>query len=210
MISLVELSHTYKEHSKIVFNDLEIASGEHWLILGESGSGKSTLLNILTGLLQPTNGSVIINNQNLYNLKGNARDKFRAQNIGLVFQKPHLVSSLNILENLLITQSFAGLKQDRKRIEEVLDQLGIASKITDFPNNLSVGQLQRVSIARAVLNKPKIILADEPTSSLDDSNTDKVLNLLINQASVEGASLIIATHDKRVKGRIANTYFIES
>lgn len=210
MISLKGLSHSYKEQSIISFQDWAVAQGEHWLVLGESGSGKSTLLNILTGLLRPAAGEVIINHQNLYHLKGNEIDKFRARNIGLVFQNPHVVGSLTVLENLIITQSFAGLKEDKQRIVEVLEQLGISQKINDFPNKLSVGQLQRVAIARAVLNKPKIILADEPTSSLDDSSTDKVLDLLINQAVVEGASLIIATHDKRVKNRIENTFLIEA
>jgi len=210
MISLKGLSHSYKEQQKIQFKDWEVAQGQHWLILGESGSGKSTLLNILTGLLKPTNGEVLINNQNLYRLEGNAIDQFRAKNIGLVFQKPHLIHSLSVLENLLVTQSFAGLKEDKNRIEEVLTQLGIPQKINDYPNKLSAGQLQRVSIARAVLNKPKIIFADEPTSSLDDGNTQKVLDLLINQATLEQASLIIATHDKRVKHKIENTYSIDS
>jgi putative ABC transport system ATP-binding protein len=210
MISLQGLSHSYKEQQSIPFKDWEVKQGQHWLILGESGSGKSTLLSILTGLLKPTKGEVIINHQNLYELAGNALDRFRAQNMGLVFQKPHLIHSLTVRENLLITQSFAGLKADQHRIEEVLTQLGIAQKINDYPNKLSAGQLQRVSIARAVLNKPKIIFADEPTSSLDDGNTQKVLDLLINQATLEGASLIIATHDKRVKHKIAHTYLIDS
>ena len=210
MISLQGLSHSYKEQQNIPFKDWKVEQGQHWLILGESGSGKSTLLNILTGLLKPTNGEVIINHQNLYELEGNALDRFRAQNMGLVFQKPHLIQSLTVLENLLITQSFAGLKEDQQRIKEVLTQLGIAQKLNDYPNKLSAGQLQRVSIARAVLNKPKIIFADEPTSSLDDGNTQKVLDLLINQATIEGASLMIATHDKRVKQSIAHTYLIDS
>lgn len=208
MISIKGLSHTYKEQSEIRFENWDVKQGEHCLVLGESGSGKSTLLSIITGLLKPDKGDVIINNQNLYHLTGNALDKFRARNIGLVFQKPHLIHSLTVLENLLITQSFAGLKEDKDRIGEVLQQLGIIDKIKNYPNKLSVGQLQRVSIARAVLNKPKIILADEPTSSLDDSSTEKVLDLLINQAFKEKASLIIATHDKRVKNKIANTYLI--
>lgn len=210
MISLQGLSHSYKEQQKIQFKDWNVEQGQHWLILGESGSGKSTLLNILTGLLKPTSGEVVVNNQNLYQLAGNAIDQFRAKNIGLVFQKPHLIHSLSVLENLLITQSFAGIKEDRNRIEEVLGQLGIPQKINDYPNKLSVGQLQRVSIARAVLNKPKIIFADEPTSNLDDGNTQKVLDLLINQATIEQANLIIATHDKRVKHKIENTYIIDN
>lgn len=209
MISLKGLSHSYKD-LKIRFNDWEVTQGEHWLVLGESGSGKSTLLNIITGLLKPTHGEVLINHQNLYRLNRNKIDQFRARNVGLVFQKPHLIHSLTVLENLLITQTFAGLREDKKRIDEVLVQLGIEQKINEYPNKLSVGQLQRVSIARAVLNKPKIIFADEPTSSLDDSNTEKVLGLLINQASIEKASLIIATHDKRVKSKIENTYLINA
>ncbi len=210
MISLQEVSHSYTEQQLIKFKDWNVDQGEQWLILGASGSGKSTLLNILTGLLKPTAGEVIINHQNLYHLKGNAIDQFRAKNIGLVFQKPHLIRSLSVLENLLVTQSFAGLKEDKHRIEEVLTQLGISQKIYDYPQELSAGQLQRVSIARAVLNKPKIIFADEPTSSLDDGNTEKVLDLLIHQATLEKASLIIATHDKRVKNKIAHTYTIDS
>ncbi|RYF11349.1 MAG: ABC transporter ATP-binding protein [Flavobacteriales bacterium] len=208
MISLKELGHQYGNHATICFPDWEVRQGEHWLILGQSGSGKSSLLNILTGLLKPSKGEVNINGQNLYQLKENKLDKFRALNIGLVFQKPHLIGSLTVLENLKITQSLAGLKPDLNRIEEVLLQLDIAEKAKSYPKNLSAGQLQRVSIARAVLNKPKIILADEPTSSLDDINTAKVLDLLAGQAVLENASLIIATHDNRIKNKIDRTYSI--
>ncbi|RRN77985.1 ATP-binding cassette domain-containing protein, partial [Pseudoxanthomonas sp. SGD-10] len=181
-------------------------SQEHWLILGASGSGKSTLLNILAGLLKPSEGEVLIDQQNLYQLKGNNLDKFRAKNIGIVFQKPYFIPSLTILENLELTQQLAGLPKNIKLIKTILEELAIDNKIHHSVQKLSVGQLQRLSIARAVLNNPKIIFADEPTSSLDDANAEKVISLLSNQASRHQAILVVATHDNRVKTTINNSY----
>lgn len=208
MITLSGITYSYPNTKSINFKDLAIKSDEHWLVLGNSGSGKTTLLNILTGLLKPSAGTVNINQQNLYQLTGNNLDEWRVKNLGIVFQKSYLIPSLTVSENLLVAQKFAKLKEDKKRILEVLEQLQIIDKLNHYPKQLSVGQLQRVSIARAVLNKPKYIIADEPTSSLDDENAEAVLNLFINQAAVNHAGLIIATHDKRVKDCFQNTYQI--
>ena len=206
MISVHSVSHNYPGGSQISFKDWEISNGQQWLLLGASGSGKTTLLHILTGILKPTHGSVTINETSIYTLSSKALDQFRGRNIGIIFQRPHLIKSLSIAENLLMAQSFAGLPSDRNRIKEVLHSLGIEDKINNYPAELSQGQLQRVSIARAVINKPTMLIADEPTSSLDDKNTDTVLQLLIAQSVLNNATLIVATHDKRVKDAFTNTY----
>lgn len=206
MISIQSVSHRYGEAQNISFKDWEIRDGEQWLLLGESGSGKTTLLHILTGILKPTAGGVSINGTSVYTLSPKALDQFRGRNIGIIFQRPHLIKSLTVAENLVMAQSFAKLPENRERINEVLDSLGIANKKNAYPSELSQGQLQRVSIARAVINKPALLIADEPTSSLDDKNAMAVLSLLLQQSGLSQATLIVATHDKRVKDAFTNTY----
>lgn len=192
----------------MTFKDWQISRGTQWLLLGESGSGKTTLLHILTGLLKPENGTVYIKETDIYKLKEKERDHFRGRNIGIVFQKPHLINSLQIIENLLLAQGFAGLREDKARATEVLKSLGIEEKKHAYPGELSYGQLQRVSIARAVINKPALLIADEPTSSLDDKNTEIVLNLLFEQSRINGSTLIVATHDNRIKNSFINKYIL--
>jgi putative ABC transport system ATP-binding protein len=208
MIKIRSLQHHYTSHLVLTFKDWTIQQGEHWLMLGSSGSGKTTLLHLLTGLLKPTQGEVSVNDTSLYQLSETRLDHFRGKHIGLIFQRPHLIKSLNIMENLKLAQSLAGLSTDIQRINEVLESLNIADKKKSYPSELSQGQLQRVSIARAVVNKPSLIMADEPTSSLDDGNTRSVLDLLVSQAEQNNSTLIIATHDKRVKERIAKSYLL--
>jgi putative ABC transport system ATP-binding protein len=206
MISLQSVSHHYPGGYHIAFKDWQINNGDQWLLLGESGSGKTTLLHILTGILQPKAGDVTINNTSIYNLSSKQLDQFRGRNIGIIFQRPHLIKSLSISDNLVLAQSFAGLPTDLNRVNEVLTSLGIADKKHAYPNELSQGQLQRVSIARAVINKPALLIADEPTSSLDDKNAAAVLALLMQQSGINQATLVVATHDKRVKDAFTNTY----
>lgn len=206
MISIKSVSHTYSSAQQINFKDWEINNGEQWLLLGQSGSGKTTLLHILTGILKPTQGEVNIDETSIYQLSSKALDRFRGQKIGIIFQKPHLIKSLTIAENLTLAQSFAKLPEDLNRVDEVLTSLGIADKKSAYPNELSQGQLQRVSIARAVINKPTLLIADEPTSSLDDHNAAAVLELLMQQSGLNQATLVVATHDKRVKDAFTNTY----
>ncbi|MDR6783061.1 putative ABC transport system ATP-binding protein [Pedobacter africanus] len=206
MISIKSVSHQYTGGHSISFKDWQIGHGEQWLLLGESGSGKTTLLHILTGILQPKAGKVMINETSIYSLSSKALDQFRGQNIGIIFQRPHLIKSLSISDNLVLAQSFAGLPTDLNRVNEVLGSLSIADKKHAYPNQLSQGQLQRVSIARAVINKPELLIADEPTSSLDDKNAIAVLELLLQQSGINQATLVVATHDKRVKDAFSNTY----
>ncbi|TDQ07061.1 ABC transporter ATP-binding protein [Pedobacter metabolipauper] len=206
MISLKSVSHSYSNQHRIGFKDWQIKDGEQWLLLGASGSGKTTLLHILTGILKPEQGDVMINETAIYGLSSKKLDQFRGRNIGIIFQRPHLIKSLTISENLVMAQSFAKLPTDLVRVNEVLTSLGIADKKNAYPSELSQGQLQRVSIARAVINKPALLIADEPTSSLDDQNAAAVLSLLMEQSGLNQATLVVATHDKRVKDAFTNTY----
>ena len=206
MISIQSVSHSYGNAHDISFKDWEINSGEQWLLLGESGSGKTTLLHILTGILKPAKGEVKINGTSVYTLSPKELDKFRGRNVGIIFQRPHLIKSLTIAENLVLAQSFAKLPEDLKRVSHVLESLGIDAKKNAYPSELSQGQLQRVSIARAVINQPSLLIADEPTSSLDDKNAQAVLELLMQQSGLNQATLVVATHDKRVKDAFHHTY----
>lgn len=186
-----------------------LVHGQHALILGDSGSGKTSLLNLLAGLRQPSAGRLCVDDQNLADLSISALDQFRGQHIGIVFQGLHLINALSVLQNLMLAQSLAGNEQDAERALSVLDSLGLQDKAHAKPNELSGGQAQRVAIARAVINSPTVILADEPTSALDDSNTQKVLDLLKQQAAACDASLIIATHDKRLMDHFDNQIRLE-
>ncbi|WP_339693897.1 ABC transporter ATP-binding protein [uncultured Roseivirga sp.] len=199
MITIENLNFGYSEKRILTVPHMEIKEKQHLMILGKSGSGKTTLLHILGGLLKPVEGKVIIDETNLYQLSGSEMDKYRGQNIGLVFQKAHLVSALTVKDNLLLAQYFSGIPQDKARIKEVLETLNLGEKLNSKVRQLSQGEQQRVTIARALLNKPRVILADEPTASLDDDNANSVIQLLKEQAESNNASLIIATHDQRVK-----------
>lgn len=206
MISIQSVAHSYNGSQQLSFKDWQINDGEQWLLLGQSGSGKTTLLHILTGILKPSQGQVQINDTSIYNLSSKKLDQFRGRNIGIIFQRPHLIKSLTIAENLRLAQSFAQLPENEERINEVLKSLDILHKKDAYPKELSQGQLQRVSIARAVINKPALLIADEPTSSLDDKNAEAVLQLLMQQSGLNQATLVVATHDKRVKDAFTHTY----
>ncbi|SEI43190.1 putative ABC transport system ATP-binding protein [Dyadobacter koreensis] len=207
MLTTKSLSHHYG-NEKLSFPDLNIRKGEQWLLLGESGSGKTTLLHILTGIKKPFSGEVFIQETELYKLSGQELDQFRGQNIGVVFQQAHLIKSLTVKENLFLAQTFAGFKNNEDRIIEVLTELDIIQKINSYPASLSQGQLQRASIARAVLNKPFLLFADEPTSSLDNKNAKTVVDLLLKLSESSGGTLVVSTHDDRVKEAFSKEYIL--
>jgi putative ABC transport system ATP-binding protein len=167
--------------------------------LGQSGCGKTTLLNLIGGLLKIQKGELVIKNTEIKGLTTKEMDVFRGKHIGFVFQKPHFIASINVLENVMLATSFTPEKQSRERAYELLDKLGIGHKAKKLPNTLSSGEQQRASIARAMLNKPALILADEPTSALDDFHCQQVIELLEKSAKEEGATLIVVTHDSRIK-----------
>ncbi|MBT1711088.1 ABC transporter ATP-binding protein [Fulvivirgaceae bacterium PWU5] len=205
MISVRNLSYQYDGTSRAIqFQDFSIPQGEHGLLLGESGSGKTTLLHVIGGLLRKYSGTVSIQDTALNALSEAALDGFRGRHIGFIFQRNHLISALTVEKNLALSPYLAGLPPDAARIDQVLASLGLQEKKKSRISELSHGQAQRVAIARAVLNKPSIILADEPTSALDDKNCERVITLLTDVARQHGATLLVATHDQRLKDRISN------
>ena len=204
MFELRDLRHAYNGTEVLRVDAFAAAQGEHWLVLGPSGSGKSTLLHILAGLLKPTHGVAIVASQRLNDLKPAELDRFRGQHIGIVLQQLHLVPSLTVEKNVLLAQYLAGVAQDRARVAEVLQSLDLGDKAQAHPHELSHGQAQRVAVARAVVNRPALVLADEPTSNLDDVRCMQALELLESQARACGATLLIATHDHRITSRIPN------
>ncbi len=202
------LSYQYPKGPKLSFQDLLLADQQHTLVLGDSGSGKSTLLNLIAGFSSPTTGEVIINGQNLYQLSGSDLDKFRAQNLGFIFQEAHLLKNLSVTENIKLAQSLAGLAVDEQAIKSLLEKLQLGGFGNRRPNELSRGQVQRVAIARALINKPSLLIADEPTAALDDKNTFLVVELIKGLAKEQGSTLLISTHDKRLKDEFTNNYIL--
>ena len=204
MIRLEGLRFGYRLDAPVLQLDrFELAEGRDLLIAGPSGCGKTTLLHLIAGLLVPSAGRVIVDGQDLAALSPAARDRFRGRRIGIVLQQFHLLPTITAMQNLLVAQSIAGLPVDRGTATSVLNALGIDERLDAFPHQLSVGQQQRVAIARALVNRPRLVLADEPTSNLDDAAAAAVIDLLLGATQRQGATLVVATHDSRLKSRIA-------
>ena len=201
MLTSKDLTFAYPGQAVLRFPDIGCQRGESQLILGQSGSGKTTLLHLLGGLRTAQGGSVRIDDTELQQLRGSELDRFRGRHIGIVFQQTHFVRSLRVLDNLLLAQSLAGIRPDARRCQGLLERLNLPHKASARPENLSLGEQQRVAIARALVNQPGLILADDPTSALDDANCEEVLQLLEAQAREENAALLIVTHDGRLKER---------
>jgi ABC-type lipoprotein export system ATPase subunit len=201
MLSVQNLSFSYQSNKSFNFPDLHATINEPTLILGNSGKGKTTLLHLLGLLLKPESGSVVINDTELTGLSVKETTQFRAENIGIIFQQPHFISSLNVLDNLLVANYLGNKKLQKEKAKSLATELGFEELLNKKINRLSGGEQQRVGIARALMNNPKVVLADEPTSNLDDDNCERVINLLTKQAEAIGAALIIVTHDGRLKER---------
>jgi ABC-type lipoprotein export system ATPase subunit len=184
--------------------ELDLGAKSHVCLVGSSGSGKTTLLNILAGVLAPTSGTVELGETALFTLSEPARDRFRAEHIGCVFQTFNLLQGLSALENLTLAQHFAGISSARARTRglELLDLLGLADRAHARPAQLSVGEQQRIAIARAVSKRPGLVLADEPTASLDDDNARTAIDLLLD--TCRDSTLIVASHDARLIERFSD------
>lgn len=204
MLATNQLTFEYGPAKQFTFPDVHCPNREALLILGRSGTGKTTFLHLLALLLRPKSGSVIIDQTDLTQLSAAQTAAFRAKHVGIIYQKPHFVSSLSVLDNLLMANYLASKPQNKSRARELAGQLGFGDQLGKKTNQLSQGEQQRVSIARAVMNQPDVILADEPTSSLDDENTARVVKLLREQSEQIGASLIVVTHDQRLKDAFQN------
>ena len=185
------------------FADVELPQGGTLLVLGPSGAGKSTLLALIAGLLTPSAGRVVVGGTNVGTLPRTARDRWRGTTLGFVPQRLHLSESLTVEGNLALPYVACGEAVDHGRIAALLERLGLAGLPRRRPHELSVGQAQRVALARALMRRPRLLLADEPTANLDDAASQATLVLLTEHAHEEGATLVVATHDARVRERLA-------
>jgi lipoprotein-releasing system ATP-binding protein len=197
----------------VVLDDLslEVKSGETLAIVGPSGSGKSTLLQILGTLDEPTSGSVALAGQNPFALATRELADFRNQHIGFIFQDHHLLPQLSVLENTLIPAlaNRRATSDDESRAKELLDRVGLSNRLTHLPSQLSGGERERVAVARAMLLKPDLLLADEPTGNLDERNADTIADLLLDLQSAENSILIVVTHSLRLAERMQHTRRLE-
>lgn len=201
MLCVERLAHGYAGRAVIAGLDLMMAPGEHRLLLGPSGSGKTTLINLLSGLLTPDRGSITVAGEAM---AGSAaqRDGVRRRHIGLVLQQIRLVSALSLTANLLLAQKLAGQPRDTAAVDRLIEEVGLSHRAHAKPRELSQGEMQRGGIARALVARPALLIADEPTSALDDANADRVARLLLGAADAHGSTLLVATHDARLRAFI--------
>lgn len=209
MLQLQQISKTYRGKAdpiKVLHGvDLTVEKGQFMALQGSSGCGKTTLLFTCGGLLSPDSGTVTVAGKNLYSMGPNSRAAFRAHNIGFVFQRFHLIPYLNLVENVLSASLPHHKLMLHDRAHELIERFGLMDRIGHYPSELSAGECQRAGLARALLNSPELVLADEPTGNLDPESSEIVLSELSSYAS-GGAAVLMATHDKEAASRAHETY----
>lgn len=196
--------------AEIYVPKLKIDRGELLVLEGPSGSGKTTLLHMISGLLRPDEGQVLFDGIDLCTMTNKERDLWRAYNIGYIFQRLNLLEALTVEENIMLASYWSGIGHDdlQIRVYQLLDMVGLADRAKAFPCCLSLGEQQRVAVVRALLNRPALLLADEPTASLDIKNSSIVLQLLQELCQQEGIALILSTHDEAIKAQFKRRYNI--
>ncbi len=212
MVQLDSVTKVYqKKHSSVLalnaFN-LQVKKGEFVVVQGPSGSGKTTLLLTIGGMLKPTEGIVTVNGNDIYALTEKNRTKFRAENVGFVFQLFHLLPYLNVYENILLPDGVAANRTSRTEVKGILDRLRLTDRAYHKPGELSVGELQRTAIARALLNGPEILLADEPTGNLDPENAAEVMDYFAGFHN-NGGTVIVVTHGNEAEQYADRTIYLK-
>lgn len=188
----------------------EVAAGEQVALEGHSGSGKTTLLNVIAGIMRPDAGRVVLDGVDLAKLPEAARDRVRADRLGLVFQQFNLLPGFTAIENVLVAMAFSSSRPDRSRAEGLLASVGLSHRLGHKPAALSVGEQQRVAVARALANRPRVILADEPTASVDPGHQQQVVDLLKQTCERENVALVVVTHTPEVAAQFPRRVRIES
>jgi putative ABC transport system ATP-binding protein len=214
MLQLQSLKKSYLQgaHTVDIFENLnfEVQKGKKVAIMGKSGSGKSTLLSLISGIIKPNEGDIILDGVSYKTLSESQINDFRATHIGFVFQNFHLVSYLNALENVMLPAKVCKIENPKTKAQELLKSVGLEHRIEHLPSQLSGGEKQRVAIARALIHNPKIILADEPSGNLDDETGNAVMELLFELIEKNNTTLILVTHSKEVANRCEVTYKLAS
>lgn len=212
LVENVKKSYREPDGSRLMVLDvprLEVAAGEQVVIRGQSGGGKTTLLNAIAGLMTLDAGRIAINSTDLTRLPEVARDRFRAQHIGFVFQTFNLLSGFSALENVLLGMTFTGQRRDPARASELLERVGLAHRTTHKPAALSVGEQQRVAVARALVNQPVLLLADEPTANIDPTHQQQVIDLLREVCRAENVAMLLVTHADEVARQFQRVEHLE-
>lgn len=212
LLQNVEKSYRLPDGSRLPVlhvDKFQVATGEQVVLTGNSGSGKTTLLNVIAGLTQVDSGTIEIDGVNLVGMNEVRRDRFRAQRIGIVFQTFNLLPAFTALENVILGMSFSG-KVDRPFARELLGRVGLSHRLSHKPAHLSVGEQQRVAVARALANRPKLMLADEPTASVDVANQQTILDLIREACTEHHITLLLVTHSSEVSGQFKRVESLSS
>jgi ABC-type lipoprotein export system ATPase subunit len=210
MLELKSLKKSYNQGSQNIeiFENLNFSmeEGQRVAVMGKSGSGKSTLLSLISGIIKPDSGDIILNSISYKDLEESELNDFRATNIGFIFQNFHLVSYLNALENVMLPAKVCNISNPKEKSIKLLQSVGLGHRLEHLPSELSGGEKQRVAIARALIHNPKIILADEPSGNLDDETGNSVMDILFELIKKNNTTLILVTHSKDVANRCEKTY----
>lgn len=213
LLSTEGLSKKYgRNEAEVVALDrisLSVEKGEFLSVMGASGSGKSTLLNLIGGLDFPTEGKVLYHGKNIFDMDDAALSRFRLRTVGFIFQSYNLIPELTVMENILIPLEIAKEKPDMERVEKIVELLGLSDRLTHLPGQISGGQQQRAAIARALVNRPEILLCDEPTGNLDRKSGEAVMQLLQTLNRDYGLTVLMITHDAGLAGRTGRTVVID-
>jgi len=208
----VKKSFTQPDGSELPILDIDefqVAAAEQMVLVGESGCGKTTLLHVISGISRPDSGRVKIDDWDITLLSEAECDRFRAKNIGYVFQTFNLLPGFSALENVLLAMRFSGENPDKGRAKHLLDRVGLSHRMTHKPTMMSVGEQQRVAVARALANKPKLLLADEPTANVDSGHQQQILDLVRETCGEEDVTLVLVTHSSEVAGQFGRIDHLE-
>ncbi len=215
MLSVEHVKKSYREPNGewlpiLNVPSLRVGAGEQVVIRGRSGGGKTTLLNVISGLAAADEGKIVINETEVTRLPEAVRDRFRARNIGFVFQTFNLLPGFSALENVLLGMTFTGQRNDPGRATELLGKVGLGHRLTHKPAALSVGEQQRVAVARALVNRPVLLLADEPTANIDPAHQQQVIDLLRGVCRDENVAMLFVTHSDEVSGQFERVEYLEN
>jgi ABC-type lipoprotein export system ATPase subunit len=212
LVENVKKSYVEPDGSRLPILDisrLEVAAGEQVVIRGRSGGGKTTLLNAIAGLATVDAGRIAINGTDVTRIPEVGRDRFRARHIGFVFQTFNLLPGFSALENVLLGMTFTGQPRDRQRAQGLLERVGLAHRLSHKPAALSVGEQQRVAVARALVNRPVLLLADEPTANIDPAHQQQVIDLLREVCHAESVAMLLVTHADEVAKQFSRVEYLE-